>query len=87
MIKPILFSIAAFASTFVGGLLAIRLKNKLHLIMGFAAGVILGVVCFDIFPEIIEQIKKNDIKPIGIMLALISGFLIFHNAIKPSGVS
>lgn len=78
MMQPVLLSIAAFISTFVGGLLAIRLKDKLHLIMGFAAGVILGVVCFDIFPEIIEQIKKNDIEPIGIMLALVSGFLIFH---------
>jgi len=78
MIKPILFSIVAFASTFIGGLLAIKLKNKIHLIMGFAAGVILGVVCFDIFPEIIEQIKKNGMEPVGIMLALISGFLIFH---------
>jgi zinc transporter ZupT len=76
--EAILLSIATFASTYFGGLLAVKLKNKLHLIMGFAAGVILGVVFFEIFPEIIEQVKEHDFSPTGIMIALIAGFLIFH---------
>jgi ZIP family zinc transporter len=62
----------------LGGILAVKLKNKLHLIMGFAAGVILGVISFDILPEIIEQINKYGFEPIQIMIALVSGFLIFH---------
>ncbi len=76
--EQIVFSIATFFSTFLGGLLAIRLKNKLHFIMALAAGILLGVVSFDIFPEIIEQIKINDFKPIGAMIALVAGFLLFH---------
>ncbi|MDO8663690.1 MAG: ZIP family metal transporter [Candidatus Wildermuthbacteria bacterium] len=76
--QQIIFSIAAFFSIFLGGLLAIRLKEKLHLIMAFAAGVLLGVVSFDIFPEIIEQIKIYDLNPTAIMVALVAGFLLFH---------
>jgi ZIP family zinc transporter len=74
----IIFAILTFFSTFLGGILAVKLKNKLHLIMGFAAGVILGVICFDIFPEIIEQINTYNIDPIKVMIALVAGFLVFH---------
>jgi len=76
--QPIIFSIATFLSILFGGLLAIKFKNKLHLIMGFTAGVLLGVVSFEIFPEIIEQIKTNDFEPIEPMIALVAGFLLFH---------
>jgi zinc transporter ZupT len=46
--------------------------------MAFAAGVLLAVVSFDIFPEIIEQIKANNFNPTGAMTALVAGFLLFH---------
>ena len=46
--------------------------------MAFAAGVLLGVVSFDIFPEIIEQIQINNLDPIRVMIALVAGFLLFH---------
>jgi zinc transporter ZupT len=76
--EAFIFSIASFVSTYGGGLLAVKLRNKLHLIMGFVAGVLLGVVCFDIFPEIIEQIKVSNIEPGPIMVALVFGFMLFH---------
>jgi len=76
--KPILFAIATFFSTFLGGLFAVRFKNYLHFIMAFTAGVLLGVVSFEIFPEIFEQVKVNDFGPLGVMIALVAGFLIFH---------
>lgn len=76
--EAIFLSIATFLSTYFGGLLAVKLKKKLHLIMGFTAGVILGVVFFEIFPEIIEQIKERNIAPTGVMIALLAGFLVFH---------
>jgi ZIP family zinc transporter len=46
--------------------------------MGFTAGVLLGVVFFDIFPEIIEQIKTYDLNANSVMIALVAGFLVFH---------
>jgi zinc transporter ZupT len=42
---------AAFLSTFLGGLLALRLKDKLHLVLGFSAGAVIGVAFFDLLPE------------------------------------
>ncbi len=74
----IILSIATFFSTLLGGFFAIKFKDKLHYIMAFAAGVLLGVVAFDIFPEIIEQVKIYNFNSIEIMVALVLGFLIFH---------
>jgi len=74
----ILLSIATFLSTFFGGLFSLKYKDKLHLIMGFTAGVLLGVVFFEIFPEIISLIKVNNFDSTGVMIALVLGFLIFH---------
>jgi len=78
ILTPIIFSILTFISTLLGGLFAIKYKSKIHYIMAFAAGVLLGVVSFDILPEIIEQIKINNFNSIGAMVALVLGFLIFH---------
>jgi zinc transporter ZupT len=47
-------AIAAFASTMAGGLLALRLRDKLHLILGFSAGAVIGVAFFDLLPEAIN---------------------------------
>lgn len=49
-----IISIAAVLSTFLGGLFALRFHDKLHLILGFSAGAVLGVAFFDLLPESIE---------------------------------
>ncbi len=74
----ILLAAFAFLSTLFGGLFAIKYRQHLHLIMGFTAGVLLGVVSFDILPEIIELIREHNFETTGIMIALVSGFLVFH---------
>jgi zinc transporter ZupT len=76
--EVILLSIATFVSTTIGGLFSIKYRHKLHLIMGFTAGVLLGVVSFDIFPEIISQINEHGFNPVYSMIALVIGFLLFH---------
>ncbi len=75
---PVLLAIATFFSTALGGLFSIRHKDRLHLVMGFTAGVLLGVVAFDIFPEIIEQVSGHSFNPVDAMIALVVGFLLFH---------
>ena len=60
--EAVLLSIATFLSTSFGGLFAVKYKNHLNLVMGFTAGVLIGVVSFDIFPEIINQIKDTVFK-------------------------
>ena len=47
----VLISCAAFVATFVGGLFALRFRDKLHLILGFSAGAVAGVAFFDLLPE------------------------------------
>ena len=75
---PIVFAAVTFFSTYLGGLFALKFKEKIHPIMAFAAGILLGVVSFDIFPEIFELIQKNGIDPTFVMIAFAGGFMFFH---------
>jgi ZIP family zinc transporter len=47
----LIIAVAAFLCTVLGGLLALRLRDKLHLILGFSAGAVIGVAFFDLLPE------------------------------------
>jgi zinc transporter ZupT len=51
-------AVAAFVSTFAGGLLALGLRDKLHLILGFSAGAVIGVAFFDLLPEAIDTARS-----------------------------
>ena len=44
----------AFLATLLGGLFALRLRDRLHLVLGFSAGAIIGVTFFDILPEAVQ---------------------------------
>jgi ZIP family zinc transporter len=50
----LLIVFAAFCSTCAGGLFALRLKDKLHLVLGFSAGAVVAVALFDLLPEALE---------------------------------
>ena len=77
-----IFIFFTFISTFLGGLFGLKHKDKMNLILGLTAGIILGVISFDIFPEIIEMTKKLEVNSTMPMIALVIGFLIFHIAEK-----
>ena len=49
-----LIAVATFCATLCGGLLALRLRDKLHLILGFSAGAVVAVAFFDLLPEALE---------------------------------
>jgi len=74
----IIFTVLTFFSTLLGGLVGLKYKDKLHLILGFTAGVLLAVVSFDILPEIINITKNLNLSAINPMIALVVGFLLFH---------
>lgn len=50
----LLIALGASLATFLGGALALRLKDKLHLVLGFSAGAVIAVAFFDLLPEAIE---------------------------------
>ncbi|MBU6390462.1 ZIP family metal transporter [Patescibacteria group bacterium] len=47
----IIFSFLACVATLFGGIFALRFKDRLHLILGFSAGAVIGVAFFDLLPE------------------------------------
>jgi zinc transporter ZupT len=74
----IALSAAAFISTLAGGLFALHHAQRLRLILAFTAGVLLGIVAFDLLPEIFELAHAHAFDPRAAMLALVTGFLLFH---------
>ena len=78
----ILLALSTFASTMLGGLFALRHRDQLHLILGFTAGVILGVVAFDVLPEISRLSRSTHVSFEQPMIALAAGFLLFHGIEK-----
>ncbi len=75
-------SLLTFVSTGAGGLLAFRFRDRLHLVLGFTAGVLLGVVAFELLPEIFERSQELGRDPTSAMVALVAGFLLFHGIEK-----
>ncbi len=80
--SAILFSIGTFCSTCIGGLFALRFRDRLHFVLSFTAGVILGVVSFEILPEIFRLAHEQERDPTWAMVALVLGFLVFHSLEK-----
>jgi len=46
-----LIAFFAFAFTLLGGWFALRFSDRLHLMLGFSAGAVIGVAFFDLLPE------------------------------------
>lgn len=72
------FIILTFLATLIGGLIALRLERRIHLLLGFTAGVILSVVAFDILPEMVELTGELGIDIHQTFIPLVIGFLLFH---------
>ena len=72
----LLIGIAAFCSTMFGGALALRLRDKLHLVLGFSAGAVIAVAFFDLMPEALELGgKAHELSTVVAFVAL--GFLVY----------
>jgi zinc transporter ZupT len=89
----VVIAAAAFFSTLCGGLLALRLHDKLHLILGFSAGAVIGVAFFDLLPESIEFGRQFHTSA-GVLSWTALGFLfylvmdrmlLFHGDAAPRG--
>ena len=79
----ILIASATFIATLIGGLFALRFRDKLHLILGFSAGAVAGVALFDLLPEAIELgTKYHAATTISLFIALgFFGYLVLDRLI------
>ncbi|WP_068024628.1 ZIP family metal transporter [Nocardia mexicana] len=74
----ILLSLISFCSTLVGGLVAVRIGDRKRIVLGLAAGVMLGVVAFDLLPDALEESKYTVAGVPGALIAGVVGFFTVH---------
>ena len=65
-------------STALGGLLALRSRDRFHLVLGLSAGLLLGLVSFDLLPEVFQATQSQLLNVSTASVALIGGFLFLH---------
>lgn len=78
----IIFTVCMFLAALAGGLFALKYKKSLRHILGLTAGIIMGVIAFDVLPEMFEIVHEFELDPTWVMVTLIVGFLGFHIAEK-----
>ncbi len=71
-----LLGAAAFAATMLGGTFALFRRDRLHLILGFSAGAVLGVALFDLLPEAFS-LATPQYAPATVTLVVAAGFFSF----------
>lgn len=74
----VVFSLAAFLTTLLGGLVAMRVRDRRHLVLGLAGGLMLGVAAFDLVPESIEMTSASLLHVPASMIGFAAGFLLLH---------
>lgn len=74
----VLFALCTVVSTALGGLAALHSHDRLHLILGFAGGVMLGLVAFDLLPELFDLSDAVFLGVPTVMVAFAAGFLMLH---------
>ncbi|MFM1967317.1 MAG: hypothetical protein RL590_174 [Actinomycetota bacterium] len=78
MNTAILLATLTAIATAAGGLLALRAKDRLHLVLGLAAGLLLGLVAFDLLPEVFSMSNSEFLGAPAVSVALVAGFLLLH---------
>ena len=67
---------ATFLSTILGGAYALKLKDRLHLILGFSAGAVIAVAFFDLLPEALN-LAGSVYSAETILTLTASGFMLY----------
>jgi ZIP family zinc transporter len=75
---PLALSGGAIVSTLTGGLFALRLRTRLPFVLAFTTGVVLGIVVFDLLPEVFKLAHGHDLNGIRPMTGLGVAFLLFR---------
>jgi ZIP family zinc transporter len=77
-VTPLLLAAATFFSTALGGLFALYRRRHLYLVMGAAAGLLIGSALLDLLPDALGLVvDRGRAGVMTIVLAAVAGFLLF----------
>jgi len=76
--NPVLLTSMAAVSTSVGGYCAVLLQRRVHLLMSFGTGVLVGAALLDLFPSALSAAESSgSSKALVFPIAALGGLLIF----------
>lgn len=80
---PALAAALTVLATLTGGSIALRSHGRMHLVLGFSGGLLLGLVGFDLLPEVFGHHEDEAALPavLGVSwaaVALVGGFITLH---------
>lgn len=78
MNQAIIFAALTVCATALGGVIALRSRDRFHLVLGLSAGLLLGLVGFDLLPEVFELNSEKFGGIRSVSLAIVAGFLALH---------
>ena len=81
----ILIAFLTVVATASGGLLALRSHQRMHLVLGLSAGLLLGLVTFDLLPEVFSLSTSTIGSVPAVAVAFVGGFLFLHILERMSG--
>ncbi|WP_055587516.1 ZIP family metal transporter [Streptacidiphilus griseoplanus] len=76
--EAVLVAAGAFLMTLLGGWVAQNIGDRRHLVLGLAAGLMLGVVSFDLLPEALKAQPTEIFGVPAALLMFVLGFLVLH---------
>ena len=80
----VVLSFTALFPRWLGGLIALRQRDRFHLVMGFAAGALLGAVAFETLPEGLAVLSDHGVPTLGAIAIAVLGAAAFSRLERPA---
>jgi zinc and cadmium transporter len=77
-LTPVLLAGATFVSTLAGGLVAVRLRDRIGILAAFAAGLLIAVPLFDLLPEALRVATMTGVATEWVFGMVAIGFVFLH---------
>ena len=78
MNMAIIFAAITVLATTFGGYVALKSNDRFHLVLGLSAGLFLGLVGFDLLPEVFSMNTDSVLGVPQVSVAILAGFLSLH---------